>query len=97
MRLWLLWKLQPCKQIVQLLSESLDRRLKFSERGKIRLHRLVCIWCDRYIRQLKLFREILQLEKKNLEPANPAHTLSIEARSRISDALSRSDKPTSHQ
>jgi hypothetical protein len=91
-RFWLLRRLQPCNQMVPLISESLDRRLTFAERVKLRLHLLVCAWCARYLKQLKFFRAIFKLKSDHSDPGPAAHLLSSEARARIVAALSRRDE-----
>ena len=41
------------------MSQSLDRRLTFRERLQVRLHLWVCVWCIRYLAQMKLVRKSL--------------------------------------
>lgn len=41
-----------CKSASQLISKSLDQRLSFSERFKLRLHLLICDVCTRFKQQL---------------------------------------------
>lgn len=51
-----------CKSASQLISKSLDQRLSFSERLKLRLHLLICDVCTHFKQQLF----ILQASIKNL-------------------------------
>lgn len=60
LRIWLLRRLKPCRDIVPLLSESLDRRLTPYERLEVRLHLFVCAWCARYLKQIKFLRWALR-------------------------------------
>ena len=60
LRLWLLRKLKPCREIVPLLSESLDHRLALRESLELRLHLFVCAWCARYLKQIKFLRWALR-------------------------------------
>jgi len=46
-----------CREMVRLLSDSMDRPLPFSIRIKKRLHFLICCWCQRYEEQLRYLRE----------------------------------------
>ena len=56
----LLRSLQPCRKMVQVMSESMDRRLTFSEWLQLRLHLAVCVWCARYLQQIKFLRQLLR-------------------------------------
>ena len=92
MRFWLLRKLQPCDEMVALMSESLERRLSAAEAIKLRLHLLVCAWCARYLKQLKFLRRILRLDRHaHSEESLSATSLSPEARERILTALARKE------
>ena len=62
LRRWLLRSLQPCQKMVPLMSESMDRSLGLSEWLQLRLHLLVCAWCARYLKQIKLIRHLLRQE-----------------------------------
>src|SRR6187549_3605685 len=46
-----------CREMVRLLSDSMDRPLPFTMRIKKRLHFLICCWCQRYEKQLHYLRE----------------------------------------
>ena len=70
------------------MSESLERRLDLVEQIKLGLHLLVCAWCARYLKQIKLLRQVAS----NSEFGNPDDNaegpkLTDEARQRISEAL----------
>jgi len=57
-----------CRQASQLISESLDRRLTFSDRLKIRFHLFICDACNRFniqIEQLCAAIKILTRETEN--------------------------------
>lgn len=60
LRDWLLRRLKPCREIVPLLSESLDRRLTPANQIEMRLHLFVCAWCARYLKQIKFLRWALR-------------------------------------
>ena len=59
---WLLRSLQPCREIVPLMSESMERSLSVSEWLQLKLHLRVCAWCARYLDQIKLIRQLLREE-----------------------------------
>lgn len=72
------------------MSQSQERRLSVGERWNVWLHLLVCTWCVRYLRQIKLLRRIA-LSQTTSYPAYsviPA-SLSAEGRARITDSLRR--------
>jgi hypothetical protein len=64
LRHWLARKLKPCREVVPLLSKSLDQRLALSERVEIRLHLLVCALCARYLKQIKFLRTVLRMRSE---------------------------------
>lgn len=45
-----------CKQASQLISQSLDRPLSFSERLQLKVHLLMCDACRRFKQQLNLLK-----------------------------------------
>ena len=65
---WLLRSLQPCEQMVPLMSESMESPLGLSEWVQLKLHLIVCAWCARYLKQIKFIRQLLH-EKHNAESA----------------------------
>ena len=86
MRRKLLRRLQPCQEMVPLMSQSLDRRLNLIERVKLKLHLLVCAWCCRYLTQIGLIRNIIR-DVSDHEDDNPTAGLSSKARERIGRSL----------
>lgn len=69
--------MRSCKEVSELVSQSLDRRLSPRERLGVHLHLLVCRLCRRYRRQI-LF---LSHATRRLRARGPQ--LSPEARRRI--------------
>ena len=50
----LVWQPTPnCSEITRLASRSFEQPLPTHARWKIQLHRLICAWCHRYVKQLK--------------------------------------------
>jgi hypothetical protein len=82
---WVVWVWQHtphCTEILRLASQSLEQPLPFRTRLKMRLHFLICVWCERYVKQLKfLHRAGAQLEHRADDL--PGRGLSPEARQRI--------------
>jgi hypothetical protein len=52
--------LQPCRNMVPLMSESMDRRLRVDEWLQLKLHLAVCALCARYLKQIKFLRQLLR-------------------------------------
>src|ERR1700757_2179412 len=46
-----------CRELVRILSESLDRPMPLSMRIKKRIHYLICCWCHRYEEHLHYIRK----------------------------------------
>ena len=72
-----------CKEVTQMVSESLDHKLPLVQRIGIRIHLMMCKFCSRYRKQLQILREAMRLQEKYLEETKPSLTLSPEARERI--------------
>ncbi len=74
-----------CKDVTRLVSESMDRSLPLGTRMGVRLHLLMCRFCARYERQLRLIRETARhLAASGKKPgAQSGDALSEEARERI--------------
>ncbi len=46
-----------CRDMVRILSQSMDQSLPLSLRIKKRIHYLICCWCQRYEEQLRYIRD----------------------------------------
>ncbi len=75
-----------CEEADRLMSDSLDRRLTWSERVALKGHVAVCGGCRRARRQMLILQQTM---RKSLERASAAsdEMLSREARDRIRQAL----------
>jgi hypothetical protein len=87
-RFFLLRRLPTCKEMVALMSESLERPLTLRERAVLRAHLWICIWCEWYLRQIEGLRSAGRARGER-EPTEAAPALSDEARERIRRALER--------
>lgn len=74
-----------CHDITRLISESMDHPLPLRTRISMRLHYLICVWCQRYRDQLALLRKALRAGPSQ-EPERE-HALSPDARTRLKVAL----------
>ena len=84
-RLKILKSLPACRDVVPLMSESLDRPLSWWESINVRLHLRVCSWCARYLAQIQMLSDFLGLGSEEREVSS--ETLSPEARERIRRSL----------
>ena len=75
--------------MVPLMSESLDHPLNLIERLKLKLHLLVCTWCARYLKQIRMIRDVLH--QRNDVDELDHHNLSSDARQRITQSLRDSE------
>ena len=89
LRWFLLHRLPTCKEVVGLMSQSMERPLSLRERVLLKLHLWVCVWCVWYLEQLRLMRETLRASTAAAGGGYPGVSLSAEARARIKSALSR--------
>jgi len=85
--LWILRHLPPCKEIVQIVSASLDRRLTLRERFIMKLHLIACKPCVRYMQQSEFLSEATHNLDNKLKEEVFTGQLSDDARRRIKDIL----------
>ena len=78
-----------CKEVSYLVSESLDRRLPFWQRVRVRLHLLMCRFCARFRRQTLFLRAAARHYLMAVESTDNVASvgLSPEARERIKRSL----------
>jgi hypothetical protein len=88
--LFILRTLPPCKEIVKIVSASLDRPLTIRERAVMRLHLVACKPCVRYMEQSHFLRSAASRLDANLKDELFTGKLSDEARERIKNALKAS-------
>jgi hypothetical protein len=78
-----------CKEASLLASQSLDRRLRLSERVTLRLHLFVCEACTRFRHQIEFLRIAVRGDTDKWDNDH-LDGLSNEARARIRQTLQRS-------
>jgi hypothetical protein len=87
-RFWLLRRLPPCQQTVEVISQSFERSLSTRERVLLKLHLWVCMWCVWYLEHLQLIRDTARENPQDLPEVDPSTPgLSPEARDRIKQQL----------
>src|ERR1051325_8278684 len=84
--------LPGCRDVTQLQSAARTDRPLVARIG-LGLHLLVCGWCRRYGKNVKILRRLVHDHPKSHEAAVPA-PLSDEARRRLKTALAQKDSPS---
>ena len=88
--LFILRTLPPCKEIVKIVSASLDRPLTLRERTVMKLHLIACKPCVRYIEQSHFLSSAATQLDEHLKDELFTGKLSDEARARIKNVLKTS-------
>jgi hypothetical protein len=83
MRHWMF----SCKEVSQRISESMDRTIPLHQRFFIRMHLMMCRYCDRFRKQLLFLRQLSLFSQSPGEDAESVFSLSDEARERIKSSL----------
>jgi hypothetical protein len=82
-RYFLLRRLPACQQTVEMISQSMERKLTLRESINLKLHLWSCAWCQWYMEHLHLIRDVARAQDPDL---TSGPTLSPEARERIKRA-----------
>lgn len=75
-----------CPEVVRLLSLGMDRPLPPGTRVKLRVHYLMCSFCERYAKQLKYMREVAQHFPERIGETSEAE-LPADVKARMRQAL----------
>jgi flagellar biosynthesis protein FlhB len=78
-----------CKETSRLASESMDRSLPLKSRIFMKMHVLICRFCQRYFSQITFIREALRLadDEVKIETKSSSIQLSPEMKERIRERL----------
>lgn len=84
----LVWrKLPPCREMVKIITASMDAKLSWREWILMKLHLLACDPCVNFLKQIKFIRTALSHSDERMEEAQQHISLSDAARERMKDAL----------
>jgi hypothetical protein len=61
-----------CREMVRILSQSMDQPMPLTMRIKKRLHFLICCWCERYEEQLRYIHETARHFPEHADEASDA-------------------------
>lgn len=84
-RYFLLRRLPVCQQIVETISQSMERKLTLRERIDLKLHLWICAWCQWYMEHLHIIRDAARAKADDVSASGPS--LSAEARERIKRSI----------
>ena len=71
-----------CREMVRILSQSMDEPMPLVMRIKKRIHFLICCWCQRYEEQLRYIRDTARQFPEHADKV-PGPPLSEEAKQRM--------------
>jgi hypothetical protein len=75
-----------CREMVRILSRSMDEPMPLIMRIRKRIHFLICCWCQRYEEQLRYIRETARQFPEHADKV-PGPPLSEEAKERMKQKL----------
>jgi hypothetical protein len=75
-----------CPEVIRILSLGMDKELPLFTRMKLRIHFLMCSFCQRYMKQLKYMRHVAREFPEKIGEVSD-ETLSLNAKERIKAAL----------
>jgi hypothetical protein len=75
-----------CPEVVRILSLGMEKRLSLMMRIKLRIHYLMCSFCERYMRQLKYIREVSREFPNKVGEISDA-SLTADAKERMKAAM----------
>jgi len=75
-----------CREMVRILSQSMDQPMPFTMRIRKRIHYLICCWCQRYEEQLRYIRDTASKFPEHADEIS-GHSLPSAAKERIKAKL----------
>src|SRR5213075_1631336 len=75
-----------CPQVTRILSLGMDKELPLTTRIKLRIHYLMCSFCQRYMKQLKYIRQVSREFPEKIGDVSDA-TLPSEVKQRLKESL----------
>jgi hypothetical protein len=75
-----------CPEVIRILSLGMDKPLPITTRIKLRIHYLMCSFCEHYAKQLNYMREVACEFPEKIGEISDA-TLPAEAKQRLKEAL----------
>jgi hypothetical protein len=86
------WRRLPeCKEMVKVITASMDAKLSWREWLLLKIHLLSCDPCVNFIKQIKLIRAVLRRGGDKLGQVESEVKLSDDSRARMKRALENTD------
>ena len=76
-----------CKEVSEMVSESMDRALPFHQRVLIRMHLLMCKYCARCKEQYETIRAAMRYEELDGKELDASRSLSKDGKERLREFL----------
>ncbi len=76
-----------CNDVSQKVSMSMDMTLPLHQRVAIRIHLMMCRYCARFFRQLKMLRKLSLHPDGDLPSADATESLSQDVKVRIKNSM----------
>jgi uncharacterized membrane protein len=76
-----------CKEVSEKVSQSMDICLPVHHRLMITMHLMMCKYCNRFRKQLRIIKNVIGLEKLAEDHPPQTGSLSIATRERIKKAI----------
>ena len=76
-----------CKEVSEMVSESMDRALPFYQRVLIRMHLLMCKYCTRVREQFEAIRAASRYEELHGKELDDSRSLSTDGKERLKEFL----------
>ena len=80
------WK-YSCKDVSEMISESMDRALPFYQRVLMRMHLLMCKYCSRCKAQFETIRAASRYEELDSKELDASRALSNDGKERLKEFL----------
>jgi len=81
-----------CPEVVRILSLGMEKQLSLMMRIKLRIHYLMCSFCERYMKQLKYICQVSHEFPVKIGETSDAK-LSTEAKEHLKEALRQEKSP----
>jgi hypothetical protein len=75
-----------CPEVIRILSLGMEKELPLLTRAKLRIHFLMCSFCQRYMEQLKYLRQVAREFPDKIGEVSDAK-LPSDAKERMKEAL----------
>ncbi len=76
-----------CKEVTEMVSNKLDRKLSLIERLKLKLHLMICKHCKSYANQLNFIHALSNRADEHIEALEIG--LSASAKNRLRESISK--------